>query len=88
MIWFESPDVNQAAKDLEGLDQVGSGVFLSTFELKEEVNELIDNKGLQRFVINPLDQPPQSGDYLSVMESNLQMIRSIVTGAVKTDSPN
>ena len=75
LTWFAMPDVEQASLDLksllEGAD-VTEGVVLFDRELPSaEILAVLEGHGCRSLSLDLIDQPPETGDFLSSLESNI-----------------
>ena len=79
LTWFSIPDVEQASLDLksllEGAD-VSEGVVLFDRELPSaEILAVIEGQGCRSLALDLIDQPPETGDFLSSLESNITALK-------------
>lgn len=79
LTWFSIPDVEQASLDLKSLLEgagVSEGVVLFDRELPSaEILAVIEGQGCRSLALDLIDQPPETGDFLSSLESNITALK-------------
>ena len=88
LIWFENPSAEQAKKDLEisfgQLQESRPRLMLFGGEgPSNELIEVLDSSNLGFLTLDPLDQKPVDGDYLSGMRENIEAL----TSAMENNGP-
>jgi zinc transport system substrate-binding protein len=77
LLWFEPPTAQTWQSDFKRrVDESGAKVLLTSAPLGEAVAAACDAHGVRQVQVNLLDHAPQSGDYVTEMQKNIELLET------------